>query len=93
MKDIDFDKVDDYSIAERKSLVRAEDIGSLPENPEEISKLLDSLPGSYAANDLRVLVGDIKRARDKGKAVIFAIGGHVVKTGCSPYLIDLVERG
>ena len=90
---MNFDNVNDYGISERKSLVRAEDVGELPENPEQIAGLLDSLPKSYAADDLRTLIAAIRRARDEGNAVIFAIGGHVVKTGCSPYLIDLVERG
>ena len=28
-----------------------------------------------------------------GIIVAVAIGGHVIKTGCAPYLIDLIERG
>jgi hypothetical protein len=93
MKEIDFDSIKDFGIAERKSLVKAGDVGRLPDNPEQIAKLLDSLPDAYAANDLRALITAIKGARDDGKAVIFAIGGHVVKTGCAPYLIDLINRG
>ncbi|MCP4231321.1 MAG: hypothetical protein GY771_14395, partial [bacterium] len=90
---LDFNKVNDYSISERKSLVKAEDVGQLPENPVRIAELLDSLPKSYATDDLRALIAAIRAARDEGKAAIFAIGGHVVKNGCSPYLIDLIERG
>lgn len=88
-----FDKVRDFSIADRKSLVSVENVGKLPDNPAQIKELLDAFPDSYAANDLRALITAIKGARDNGKAVIFAIGGHVIKTGCAPYLIDLIERG
>ncbi len=90
---LDFDNIKDFGIAERKSLVKAEDVGKLPDGPEQIAKLLDSLPDAYAANDLRALIAAIREAHNNGKAVIFAIGGHVVKTGCAPYLIDLVKRG
>jgi len=93
MKEISFANVQDFGIVERKSLVKAEDVGKLPENPGDVVKLLDSLPHAYAANDLRMLTAAIKEARDKGNAVIFAIGGHVIKTGCAPYLIDLIKRG
>jgi hypothetical protein len=90
---LDFDGIKDYSITERKSLVKAEDIGALPGDPEKIRGLLDAFPDAYVANDLRALAAALKEARDSGKAVIFAIGGHVVKTGCSPYIVDLIERG
>jgi hypothetical protein len=32
-------------------------------------------------------------AHAKRRAVVLMLGGHVVKTGCSPLLIDLVRRG
>ena len=35
----------------------------------------------------------IVAARRGGRPVVFAFGGHVIKTGCSPLVIDLIERG
>ena len=32
-------------------------------------------------------------ARRAGRPVVFAFGGHVIKTGCSPLVVDLIERG
>lgn len=32
-------------------------------------------------------------ARRAGRPVVFAMGGHVVKVGCSPVVIDLMRRG
>jgi hypothetical protein len=32
-------------------------------------------------------------ARRAGRPVVFAYGGHVIKTGCSPLVVDLIERG
>src|SRR5262249_58521588 len=32
-------------------------------------------------------------AHSRGRQVVAAIGGHVVKTGCGPYLNDWIARG
>ena len=55
--------------------------------------LLNSLPDVYGARDLRALVKEIVRARRKRRPVAAAVGGHVVKCGTGPYLVDLIERG
>jgi hypothetical protein len=33
------------------------------------------------------------RAYRDGRTVVAAVGGHVIKTGCGPYLIDWIQRG
>src|SRR5262249_1815101 len=33
------------------------------------------------------------RCHREGRTVAAALGGHVIKTGCGPYLIDWVQRG
>jgi hypothetical protein len=33
------------------------------------------------------------RAATNGNTVVAAIGGHVIKTGCAPYLIDWIKKG
>ena len=33
------------------------------------------------------------RAHREGRTVAVALGGHVIKTGCAPYLIDWIQRG
>jgi hypothetical protein len=42
---------------------------------------------------LRRLRDAIVRARENRRPVLAALGGHVIKTGCGPYLIDWLERG
>jgi len=54
---------------------------------------LDSLPHILAAENLRAVVAAIERARAKGKPIIWGIGGHVIKCGLAPILIDLMRRG
>ncbi len=35
----------------------------------------------------------IRRAKQLGKPIIWGIGGHVIKTGLAPVIIDLMKRG
>ncbi len=75
---LDFTKVKTYPISSRKNL---ESLGVLdiPRNP-------------ITSDDLVELAAHIKRARKQGLPVMFMIGGHVIKTGMSPYIIDLIKR-
>lgn len=52
-----------------------------------------SLPEFLGAQALHNVVHAIVAARQAGRHVVFAFGGHVIKTGCSPLVIDLIHRG
>src|SRR3989440_2231878 len=58
-----------------------------------LAKLLDSLPHILAAEDLRHLLGAIHSARKQRQAILWGLGGHVIKVGLGPVLIDLMKRG
>jgi hypothetical protein len=45
------------------------------------------------AGDFRAVVAAIASAARKRRAVVVMLGGHIVKTGVAPLLIDLMERG
>ena len=54
---------------------------------------LNSLPKQLAANELRSVSQHLCRAHGEGRTVAAALGGHVIKTGCAPYLIDWIQHG
>jgi hypothetical protein len=81
-----------YPLASRKSKVNIADFAK-PAANVSISKFLDSLPNFLAAEDLRQLLAAVQRARANKKAILWGIGGHVIKVGLGPILIDLMERG
>lgn len=58
-----------------------------------ISSWLDSLPELLAADSLRSVASAIHRARALGKPVLWGLGGHVIKCGLAPILLDLARRG
>ena len=82
-----------YPLASRKSKVSVRDFAKPPAANGSLVKLLDSLPDILAAGDLRHLLAAIHRARRERKAILWGIGGHVIKVGLGPVLIDLMRRG
>jgi hypothetical protein len=82
-----------YPLASRKSKVDIRDFSvPIPANAS-LTKFLDSLPKILAGDDLRSLLAGIHRARSEKKAILWGIGGHVIKVGLAPLLIDLMRRG
>src|SRR6266436_5557540 len=82
-----------YPLASRKSKVSIRDFAKPAAANASITKFLDSLPNILAAEDLRQLLAAIHSARKHRKAILWGIGGHVIKVGLGPVLIDLMKRG
>src|SRR5215467_996845 len=82
-----------YPLASRKSKVSTRDFAKTPAANPSLTKFLDSLPNILAAADLRHLLRSIHAARKQRKAILWGIGGHVIKVGLGPILIDLMKRG
>lgn len=92
-REIDLADVRTVPVAGRASKVRAEEFAVPPGTDRSFRGFLASLPDILVARDfLRVVDAIVSAARDK-KGVIVMLGGHVVKTGLSHLLIDLMERG
>lgn len=73
--------------------VQASSIVNLPLEGASAWDLIQSFPDSLGASSFRRVVKAIVDAVRKEKPVVAAIGGHVVKVGCSPIIIDMMERG
>jgi hypothetical protein len=82
-----------YPLASRKSKVSIRDFAKAPTANASLAKFLDALPNVLAAEDLRQLLAAIHSARKQRKAILWGIGGHVIKVGLGPVLIDLMKRG
>ncbi len=93
MKPFDLHGLKTYDLLTRPSKVFVEDLGEPIAPTASIGTFLDSLPRQLAGNDLRRVRDHLVRAQDQGRTVVAALGGHVIKTGCAPYLIDWIRRG
>jgi hypothetical protein len=82
-----------YPLASRKSKVSVHDFAKPPAGNTSIAKFLDSLPDILAVQDLRAVLGALHRARKDRRAILWGIGGHVIKVGLGPVLIDIMGRG
>lgn len=82
-----------FALSERDHLVSVDDFCSLPDPSESFSVFLDSLPSVLAAEDFQTVCERVVRAHRRENLVGWAMGAHVIKTGCTPILQDLLERG
>jgi hypothetical protein len=92
---IDLSHIETYPLASRPSKVTVRDFAK-PLSDDEASNaaaLLASLPSILAADTLRAITDAIVEAKSKNRAIIWGVGGHVIKTGLAPVLIDLARRG
>lgn len=92
-EEFDLSGVRTYPLASRASKARAVDFAS-PVGPEStVAAFVEALPDILAGADFKAVVGALEAARAGGGGIIWGIGAHVIKTGVSPVLIDLMARG
>src|SRR6185436_16453923 len=92
-EEFDLSGVRTYPLSSRHSKARAEDFARPVQRGGSFAAWFDSLPAILGGADLRRVVRAIVDARQRGAGVMWGIGAHVIKTGVSPVLIDLMERG
>lgn len=93
LEPIDLSSIATYGLETRTSKVSADDFAGSIDPAGSLRDFLDSLPDILAVRSLRQLAFQIRRAKTLNKPIIWGIGGHVVKTGLGPIIIDLMENG
>ena len=79
---IDLRKINTYPIRERRNLVKITDLV----NPDDQPPTFDNL-------EIFELIDRIVKAYREGRQVIVMMGGHVIKSGLGPLIIELMKRG
>ena len=72
--------------------MNAREFAHPPDADRSFGAFLDALPDVLVARDFRAVVDAIVAAAAKHRGVIVMLGGHVVKTGLAPLLVDLMAR-
>lgn len=90
---LDFGALRTIPIRERGGKVRAADFAAPYRKGSGVTGLLDSMPRILAGESFRQLVDALARARSARKPIVWGLGGHVIKCGLAPVLIDLMRRG
>jgi hypothetical protein len=73
--------------------VSAAEFAHPPGEDRSFRAFLDSLPDVLVARDFRAVIDALATAAQRKRGVVVMLGGHVVKTGLAPLLIDLMRRG
>lgn len=92
-REVDLARVKTVPIALRPNKVRAEEFATAPGADRSFAGFMKALPDVLKAQDFRKVVDAVVRAATRKRAVIVMLGGHVVKTGIAPILVDLMKRG
>src|SRR6266542_1772301 len=93
LRPLKLDAVKTYPLTSRPSKVSLDDFASPVKDDASLKAFLLSLPNILAVQSLRELAGHMRRARELQKPIIWGMGGHVIKTGLGPVIIDLMKRG
>jgi hypothetical protein len=80
-------------LAERGGKVEIEDFARPYQPGASVGRLIESLPTILAGGALRGVIAALQRARLEERAIIWGLGGHVIKCGLADVLLDLMRRG
>ena len=92
-KPLDWSRIRLKSREQRSHKVGTAALGKLPAPGATFAEWFDGLPAFLGANELRATVAAVVAARRAGRPVVLAYGGHVIKTGCTPLVVDMIQRG
>ena len=90
---IDLSNIRTIPIARRTNKVRVADFARAPKPDASFEDFLASLPNGTVGKDFTEFVGHVVESASAHRTVAIGIGGHVIKCGLAPVLIDLMERG
>jgi hypothetical protein len=91
-READLSAVRTIPVARRANKVRAEEFAHPPASDLSFAAFLASLPDVLVARDFVRVVDAIAAAARRERGVVVMLGGHIVKTGLAPLLIDLMRR-
>lgn len=93
LRPLELDEVKTYPLASRTSKVKLDDFARPVSADASLNDFLSSLPNVLAVQSLRHIAERMQRARELNKPIIWGLGGHVIKTGLAPLIIDLIKDG
>lgn len=89
---LDFSQIRNLPLAERTNRVRLADFPAPPDDADALD-VLALLPNILVGRDFPAFVRAVAAARREERPFLLMIGGHVIKTGMSRLIIDLMRRG
>lgn len=91
--ELDLTKIRTVPSGARERRVSADSFAVPPGTEPSFARFLDSLPRMLEADSLRVVAQAVASAGERGKGVLWMLGGHTIKTGMAPLFVRMMERG
>ncbi|MDP4200160.1 MAG: hypothetical protein Q8922_14390 [Bacteroidota bacterium] len=90
-----FTNIRTVSISDRPRKVSEENLATAfdPSATGEFARFIHSLPAVLKAGDLDHFTRELGAIHRNHKSIALMIGGHVIKTGLAPILVELMQRG
>ena len=92
-RDADLSRIRTVPVSGRGNKVKATDFAQPPGAQRGFTDFLGSLPHLLEAGSFLAIVDAVVAAHASRRAVVVLLGGHVVKTGLGPLIVDLMRRG
>jgi hypothetical protein len=93
VKPLSFVGLKTVPIAERGGKVQVSQFARPFQKGDGVARLIDSFPDILAGQAFRGVLDALKRARAESRAILWGMGGHVIKCGLGDVLLDLMRRG
>jgi len=90
---LSFEGLKTVPIGERGGKVQIEHFARPYQKGDGVTRLLDSLPKLLAADAFRGVIDALQQAKTQKRAMLWGLGGHVVKCGLAGILLDLMRHG
>jgi hypothetical protein len=91
-READLARARTVSVSDRVNKVSPLDLAHAPARDRSFRAFWEALPDVLAARDLRYVVEQLVAAAGR-RGVVAMLGGHVIKVGVGPVLIELIRRG
>lgn len=92
-READLGRVRTVPVGSRRNKVDPSLLAAPPGADQSFDAFLDSLPDVLAARDLRAVIAGVVSAARARRGVVLLVGGHVIKVGLGPLLVDWIRRG
>jgi hypothetical protein len=92
-REIDLTGVERISFAERQTKVDVDMFARTDLEDDSFDRFFQGLPDILAAKDLKHIARETAQVIAGGKKIVIMMGAHLIKTGVSPVLTDLMRRG
>ena len=81
------------SISDASRKVSSDELAGVTEPSPAVLEFLKNLPGILAGKEFLEFTREVTRRHTAGQPLLVMYGGHLVKCGLAPLVIDLMQRG